>query len=347
MSEVLSAAAAALGVPEALVQRAAAARAAETGMTVDEVLAVWAGGGDVPAPSPAPPPVAPEPAETTEEAPAPAAGVTDTAPVTPAAPPAPTTARVPPALTEVNSRQAARLPEVITVPTAGIRERTSSSIPRWLTTLLLATPLVALFALGGSATGQCGEGTELATDVVTGDIVNCDGSEFTGRPTGGGGSDFLALGESIYNGSAVTGVNCSGCHGAGGQGGGSFPALTGVLTTFGACADQIEWVSLGSAGFLAAGRDTYGDTGKPVTQGMPGFASTLTPEQLAAVVSFERVRFGGGEEAEVGADCGITAPEGEGPTGTTTPGGEPTGTTTPGGEPTGTTAPEARIGRNG
>jgi hypothetical protein len=59
MSELSAAAAAALGVPEALVQRSAAARASETGMTVDEVLAAWAGGGDVP--SSAPPPA---PAET-------------------------------------------------------------------------------------------------------------------------------------------------------------------------------------------------------------------------------------------------------------------------------------------
>ena len=50
----LSAAAAALGIPEAIVQRSAAARAAETGMTVDEVLAAWAGGaGRSPAPRPA------------------------------------------------------------------------------------------------------------------------------------------------------------------------------------------------------------------------------------------------------------------------------------------------------
>ena len=45
MSELSAAAAAALGIPEAIVQRSAAARAAETGMTVDEVLTAWAGGG--------------------------------------------------------------------------------------------------------------------------------------------------------------------------------------------------------------------------------------------------------------------------------------------------------------
>lgn len=49
MSELSAAAAAAMGLPEAIVQRSAAARAEETGMTVDEVLAAWAGGGDIPA----------------------------------------------------------------------------------------------------------------------------------------------------------------------------------------------------------------------------------------------------------------------------------------------------------
>ncbi len=50
MSELSAAAAEALGIPEAIVSRSAAARAEETGMTVDEVLAAWAGGGDIPAP---------------------------------------------------------------------------------------------------------------------------------------------------------------------------------------------------------------------------------------------------------------------------------------------------------
>ena len=51
MSELSAAAAAALGIPEAIVTRSAAARAEETGMTVDEVLAAWAGGGDIPTPA--------------------------------------------------------------------------------------------------------------------------------------------------------------------------------------------------------------------------------------------------------------------------------------------------------
>jgi cytochrome c oxidase cbb3-type subunit II len=54
MSELSTAAADALGIPEAIVQRSAAARAEETGMTVDEVLAAWAGGGDIPPPASSP-----------------------------------------------------------------------------------------------------------------------------------------------------------------------------------------------------------------------------------------------------------------------------------------------------
>jgi len=81
MSETLSAAAAALGLPEAIVERSAAARAEETGMSVDEVLAAWAGGKTVETPASS----AAEP-----EAPAPEAPEEDTAgaPEETAAPPA-------------------------------------------------------------------------------------------------------------------------------------------------------------------------------------------------------------------------------------------------------------------
>ena len=58
MSELLTAAADALNVPETLVQRSAAARATANGTSVDDVLNAWAGGapaaGAAPAPAPAP-----------------------------------------------------------------------------------------------------------------------------------------------------------------------------------------------------------------------------------------------------------------------------------------------------
>lgn len=48
----LAAAAAAMGLPESLVERSAAARAAETGQSVDDIYTAWAGGEAAPAPTP-------------------------------------------------------------------------------------------------------------------------------------------------------------------------------------------------------------------------------------------------------------------------------------------------------
>ncbi|MFZ0013434.1 MAG: cytochrome c, partial [Acidimicrobiia bacterium] len=88
--------------------------------------------------------------------------------------------------------------------------------------------------------------------------------------------------------------------------------------------DHIEWVTLGSAGFP----DGHGDTNKPTAGGMPAFAGTLTDEQIAAVASFERVRFGGGNPDEVLVDCGLAeADGGDGTTGSTVPGDGTTGST--------------------
>jgi len=320
----LAAAAAALGIPELLVQRSAEARAAETGASVDEILAAWAGGESGPAA--AAEPSEPEPAEeveaTTEEpdeAPAqpevtievPGDRSTETAP----APAIATTTSRAPAPTEVTAAEAANLPVVITVPTSGIKERTNFAVPKWLAVTFFIAPLIALFALGGSATGECGAATELGTNVITGEIVNCDGSEFTGSAVGGGGADFIALGEAIYQGNEVSGVNCAGCHGAGG-GGGAGPALNAVLTVFGSCADHTEWVTLGTAGFEAEGRSTYGDSNKPLRGFgggvMPPFGSSLTEEQIAAVSAFERVRFGGQDPEAALSDCGLVEEPAEG-----------------------------------
>ena len=307
MSDLVAAAAAALGVPEALVRRSAAARATATGMTVDEVLTAWAGGeavaGDAPsAPSEAPTPAAPSEAEPVAETETPPEAAAPEPEPQIASSPAPGVTTRAPLPAEVSAAEAATLPEVVTVPTAGIRERTNFLFPKWLAAVMLIIPLFALFALGGSATGICGEATELQTDVVSGEIVNCDGSEFTGSGVSGGGTDYVALGERVYNGEGAT---CDGCHGAGG-GGGVGPALTGVLTTFGACADHMEWVRLGTTGFQAAGRATYGDTNKTVGGGgtMPSHTS-LSEEQLAAVVVFERVRFGGEAPDQALVDCGV------------------------------------------
>ncbi len=86
MSDI-AAAAAAMNLPEGLVERSAAARAAATGSTAEEVIAAWAGGA--PAPAAAPPPAQPaaEPAAAAEpEAPP------EPAPSEPAPSPAPAAA---------------------------------------------------------------------------------------------------------------------------------------------------------------------------------------------------------------------------------------------------------------
>ncbi|MGA8040053.1 MAG: c-type cytochrome [Acidimicrobiia bacterium] len=334
MSDLSAAAAAALGVPEALIQRSAAARAAETGMSVDDVLAAWAGGGSVvgaPAtPSEAEPTeaadVTPEVAETPQPV---GEAEPETTPAATTTAPSPGVVTRSPSPATVTAAEAASMSEVVTVPTAGIRERTNFSMPRWLAAVLLIIPAFALFALGGSATGSCGSATELKADVITGDIVNCDGSAFTGSGAGGGGTNFLADGEALYN---AAPDNCAGCHGPTG-GGGVGPALTGVLTTFGACADHEEWVTLGTNGFREAGRSTYGDSGKTVGGGgvMPTFGTTLSAEQIASVVAFERVRFGGADPDQTLLDCGLVeAPAQPGAPAPDGSGGDTTTTTAPG-----------------
>jgi len=71
VSDLLTAAATALNVPEPLVQRSAAARATANGTSVDDVLAAWAGGAPIatsaPPPSPTEPASSPVEAEPTPE----------------------------------------------------------------------------------------------------------------------------------------------------------------------------------------------------------------------------------------------------------------------------------------
>lgn len=82
MSDLLAAAAAALGAPEHLVERAAQARADADGTSYEAVLAAWGGGVSLPAPTAAPPP------ETTPDPPPTAAAATPAAAPAPAPAPA-------------------------------------------------------------------------------------------------------------------------------------------------------------------------------------------------------------------------------------------------------------------
>jgi mono/diheme cytochrome c family protein len=185
-------------------------------------------------------------------------------------------------------------------------------------------PTFGLLYLSGNLNPSgCADGSvELAVNRATGIVQNCDGTPFEGKQTGGGpGGQFLTEGAQLY-------TECAGCHGANGQGGVG-PAFAQVLVTFGSCADHVEWVRLGSNGFLAAGRTTYGDIAKPVhANAMPAHPN-LSEEEIASVVAYERVRFGGGNADAVLTDCGLIQAAG-GTTGSTTA-GETTATTTAGG----------------
>jgi mono/diheme cytochrome c family protein len=90
-----------------------------------------------------------------------------------------------------------------------------------------------------------------------------------------------------------TAAACSGCHGGGGAGNASVPALTEVLETWPDYRDQMMWVRLGSNGWEEFS-DTYGAPAKPINGGMP--PHTLSDQELALVVLYERVQFGELEE---------------------------------------------------
>lgn len=128
MSDLLTAAASALDLPEGLVQRSAAARATASGTSVDDVLAAWAGGAPMTtsAPEPAAEPAAPEPAAE-PAAPAPAADLPEpeTSPQ-----PAPETLPVSPVTTTMVIEEPT--PTRVLEPVAfGRRVRTAVRVGAW------------------------------------------------------------------------------------------------------------------------------------------------------------------------------------------------------------------------
>ena len=100
----------------------------------------------------------------------------------------------------------------------------------------------------------------------------------------------------IQLGARTFSANCASCHGANGEGVGEFPKLAGeVLLTFPNEADHVKWVQEGSQ--TRPKGTPYGDPTRPGGQHvvklgkMPAFASTLSPEELNAVVLYERETF--------------------------------------------------------
>ena len=360
--EQLAAAAAALNAPEAIVRRSAEARAKADGIPVEQVLAAWAGGESTPKTDDgsrttedeeAPPPAAEETADggrqtaateatadggrqTAAEPGAEAPGAVPAVPAVAAAAVA-DIPDLPPAPETVSPAAAMDYPEVISVPTAGIKERTGGGVPGWLTSVFVAVPLFALFYLISNAGGvECGEGGALAVSPISGELVNCDGTPYEGSGAGGGtGGDFLAVGEQVYAEVAA----CQGCHGDQGQGG------VGPPLSPGGGAHHLRQLrgprQLGAARNPGLGSRGRGNLRGQRQAGGWGRDNARVlhsrDEQLRAVVYFERVRFGGANPEEALADCGLGEPAGgegggEEETGTTVVGEDGATETTVAGE---------------
>lgn len=131
-------------------------------------------------------------------------------------------------------------------------------IPRWVYPVLAVLPLWAFLYFGAFGTRASGP------------------------------VDPLVLGAEVFQ-----TAGCAGCHGANGQGQGDFPALNNgdTVKTFPNEADHISWVKTGSGPFKGK---PYGDPNREGGQriaklgAMPGFAGSLSDEQIQAVVTYER-----------------------------------------------------------
>ena len=301
MSDLVNKVAEILNAPVDLVQRSAEARAAASGVSVDDVLSSWAGGESVAASAPK------EEAPVVEEAPveevveeAPVEEVVEEAPVEEenmVSASTPVTRQVTKSLSFANE-------------TMGIKLNSENLLPKWLNFSFIIIPLFILVGLiSSSNTQDCGERGMLNVDRKSQEAVNCDGSPYEGKGVAATNTvNYIAIGQEVYAGAAA----CAGCHGGGG-GGGVGPAFIGgaLYTTFPTCADHTKWIQLGSAGWQAEVGPTYGAEETVSIGGMPGFQGKLTEDELYAVVVFERVVFGGGNTEEVLIDCGLIETEEE------------------------------------
>ena len=297
MSDLVNKVAEILNAPVDLVQRSAEARAAASGISVDEVLNSWAGGESVAA-------SAPKEEVPVEEAPKEEVVVEETAEEEAPVEEAPKEEVV---VAAAVTRQVTKSISFAN-ETMGIKINSENLLPKWLNFSFVVIPLFILIGLVSSSnTQECGERGMLNVDRKSQEAVNCDGSAYEGRGVASTNTiNYIALGQEVYAGAAA----CAGCHGGGG-GGGVGPAFIGgaLYTTFPTCADHTRWIQLGSAGWQAEVGPTYGAEDTVSIGGMPGFQGKLTEDEIYAVVVFERVVFGGGDTEEVLNDCGLLETE--------------------------------------
>ena len=302
MSDLVNKVAEILNAPVDLVQRSAEARAAASGVSVDDVLSSWAGGESVAASVPKEEaPVVEE--ITTEEEEITTEEVVEEAPIEEVVEEAPVEEVNEVSVSSPVTRQVTKSLSFAN-ETMGIKLNSENLLPKWLNFSFIVIPLFILVGLiSSSNTQDCGERGMLNVDRKSQEAVNCDGSPYEGRGVAATNTvNYIAIGQEVYAGAAA----CAGCHGGGG-GGGVGPAFIGgaLYTTFPTCADHTKWIQLGSAGWQAEVGPTYGAEETVSIGGMPGFQGKLTEDELYAVVVFERVVFGGGNTEEVLRDCGL------------------------------------------
>ena len=103
----------------------------------------------------------------------------------------------------------------------------------------------------------------------------------------------LEAGRAVYVSAA-----CQGCHQANGGGSASVPGFEGVLETWPDFRDHMMWVRLGNAAwFEQSGEEVYGANDTPSNNGTMPAHPALSDQELAEVVLYERVQFGGMEES--------------------------------------------------
>jgi len=96
----------------------------------------------------------------------------------------------------------------------------------------------------------------------------------------------VVVGAGYYN------ANCAACHGANGEGGVGPQLNNGaVLKQWPKLVDHLAWVHTGGSTHIG---QTIGGVVVTAANAMPAFAGTLTDAQIADVVCYERVTFGGG-----------------------------------------------------
>lgn len=163
----------------------------------------------------------------------------------------------------------------------GIKEVVSSKAPGWLVALFVILPVVALLYMTQFSHGvQCGQAGSLQVG-ADGQLLTCDGKPL---PSPG------AAGQQKQgpDGAEIFAQRCAACHGPNGEGGVGLPLNknngTTLLEDFPTAAAQVEFVTKGNQAFPQG----WGAKAKQPKGVMPAFGNTLSPEEIQAVVQFER-----------------------------------------------------------